>query len=184
MPTEARLEETGAGQTPATEGWFVVNVRDTAWESAGDYGARCRFEAREVPFEQVGMNIRVLEPGQPNCLYHAETPEEHFLVLYGECLLLVEEEERLLRAWDFVHCPPGTRHVFVGAGDGPCAVLMVGARLHDDDSVLYPVSEVARRHGAGVETETDSPKVAYEGRETPRRERPSGWGELPWVRQR
>jgi len=152
MADQARLEETGSGQVPTSEGWFVVNVRDTAWESTGDYGARCRFENRdEVPFEHVGMNIRVLQPGQPNCLYHAESPEEHFLVLYGECLLLVEEEERLLRAWDFVHCPPNTRHVFVGAG---------------------------------VETETNSPKIAYEGREDPRLERPSGWGELPWARLR
>jgi len=183
MPTEARLDETGSGQAPASDGWFVVNVGDTAWESTGDYGARCRFETREFPFEQVGTNIRVLEPGQPNCLYHAESPEEHFLVLHGECLLLVDEEERPLRAWDFVHCPPGTKHVFVGAGDGPCAILMVGARL-PDESVVYPVSELARRHGAGVETETSSPTVAYEGRAAPRREWPSGWDELPWARQR
>jgi uncharacterized cupin superfamily protein len=183
MPTEARLEETGAGQAPTTEGWFVVNVGDTAWASSGDYGARCRFETQEIPFEHVGMNIRVLQPGQPNCRYHAESPEEHFLVLHGECLLLVEEEERRLRAWDFVHCPPGTKHVFVGAGDGPCAILMVGARL-PEESIVYPVSELALRHGAGVETETNSPSVAYEGRETPRPERPSGWDDLPWARQR
>ena len=183
MAGEARLEETGSGRTPATEGWFVVNLRDTAWETAGDYGARCRFESRDVPFEHVGMNIRVLQPGQPNCRYHAESPEEHFLVLHGECLLLVEEEERLLRAWDFVHCPPGTKHVFVGAGDGPCAILMVGARL-TADWVVYPVSELARRHGAGVDVETNSPPVAYEGREEARRERPPGWDELPWSRAR
>jgi len=184
MADQARLEETGSGQVPTSEGWFVVNVRDTAWESTGDYGARCRFENRdEVPFEHVGMNIRVLQPGQPNCLYHAESPEEHFLVLHGECLLLVEEEERLLRAWDFVHCPPNTRHVFVGAGEGPCAILMVGARL-PADWVVYPVSVLARRHGAGVETETNSPKIAYEGREDARFERPSGWGDLPWARLR
>ena len=180
MADEARLEETPSGFAPATPGWFVVNVRDTWWRTSGDYGAACRFEGQGVPFEQIGMNVRVLQPGQPNCLYHAESPEEHFLVLYGDCLLLVEEEERLLHAWDFVHCPPHTRHVFVGAGDGPCAILMVGARL-PEDSVVYPVSEVARRHGAGVERETDSPQVAYAGRETPRLERPPGWSDLPWA---
>ena len=179
MADGAQLEQTPSGLAPADRGWFVVNVRDTAWTTTGDYGARCRFENRDVPFEQIGMNIRVLQPGQPNCLYHAESPEEHFLVLYGECLLLVEEEERPLRAWDFVHCPPHTRHVFVGAGAGPCAILMVGAR-DPDDTVLYPVSDLARRHGAGVETETDSPAVAYEGREAQRPERPPGWSELPW----
>jgi uncharacterized cupin superfamily protein len=183
MPEEARLEETGAGLAPVTRGWFVVNVRDTAWETTGDYGARCRLENRDaVPFEQVGVNIRVLQPGQPNCKYHAESPEEHFLVLAGECLLLVEEEERLLRAWDFVHCPPHTRHVFVGAGDGPCAILMVGDRPPpEEDRVVYPVSELALRHGAGVETETDSPAVAYAGREAERREHPPGWDAMPWA---
>src|SRR5207248_7599040 len=94
MADGAQLEQTPSGLAPADRGWFVVNVRDTAWTATGDYGARCRFENRDVPFEQIGMNIRVLQPGQPNCLYHAESPEEHFLVLYGECLLLVEEEER------------------------------------------------------------------------------------------
>jgi uncharacterized cupin superfamily protein len=179
MTAEARLEEIASGLVPATPGWFVVNVRDAAWATAGDYGGACRFETPEVHFSQVGLNIRVLQPGQPNCLYHAESPEEHFLVLYGECLLLVEEEERRLRAWDFVQCPPHTRHVFVGAGDRPCAILMVGAR-DADETIVYPVSELARRHRAGVETETDSPKVAYEGREQSRLERPPGWSELPW----
>jgi uncharacterized cupin superfamily protein len=180
MPEEAKLEETGSGVAPATPGWFVVNVRDTWWRTSGDYGAACSFESREVPFDQVGMNIRVLQPGQPNCRYHAESPEEHFLVLHGECLLLVEEEERPLKAWDFVHCPPHTRHVFVGAGDGPCAILMVGAR-DPDETILYPVSELALRHRAGVEEETPSPAVAYAGREQHRLERPSGWSYLPWA---
>jgi uncharacterized cupin superfamily protein len=180
MAEEARLEQTASGLAPAERGWFVVNVEDTRWETTGDYGARCRFETRELPFEQIGMNIRVLQPGQPNCLYHAESLEEHFLVLSGECLFLVEEEERRLRAWDFVHCPPQTAHVFVGAGEGPCAILMVGAR-DPNETVVYPVSPVARRHDAGVETATNSPSVAYAGREEPRLERPPGWGDLPWA---
>jgi uncharacterized cupin superfamily protein len=180
MPEEARLEDTPSGLAPAGPGWFVVNVRDTAWRTRGDFGAACRFETPDAEFAEIGFNIRVLQPGQPNCLYHAESPEEHFLVLYGECLLLVEEEERRLRAWDFVHCPPNTKHVFVGAGEGPCAILMVGTR-DPDEIVVYPVSELARRHGAGVETETDSPAVAYEGRAAPRLERPPGWDELPWA---
>lgn len=180
MVEEAPLEETASGLAPAGRGWFVVNVEDTAWIASGDFGAACRFETPEVPFAEIGFNIRVLQPGQPNCLYHAESPEEHFLVLYGECLLLVEEEERPLRAWDFVHCPPHTRHVFVGAGEGPCAILMVGTR-DPDETIVYPVSEVARRHGAGVDTETDSPEVAYAGRGPRKLERPSGWSELPWA---
>ena len=93
-------------------------------------------------------------------MYHAEGAQEDFLVLSGECLLIVEGEERLLRQWDFVHCPAWTEHVFVGAGDGPCVVLAVGGRT-EGRGVRYVVNETALRHGAGVEEETSEPSVAY-----------------------
>ena len=159
--------------------WFVVNVRDARWRMHETFGASCRFETPETPFEQLGINIRVLQPGQPNCLYHSESLQEDFLVLAGECLLLVDGEERPLQAWDFVHCPPGTEHVFVGAGDGPCAILMAGARS-EDERLLYPVSEVAQRHGASAERETTSPEEAYASFAPPTEERPDRWDELPW----
>jgi hypothetical protein len=108
---EAPLEDAGSGLAPANDGWFVVNVRDARWMTAENSerkppGADCRFESREAPFPQLGIKIRVLEPGQPNGIYHSENQQEDFLVLSGECRLLVESEERLLHAWDFVHCPP------------------------------------------------------------------------------
>jgi uncharacterized cupin superfamily protein len=153
MAEEARLVETPSGLAPETDGWFVVNVRHAAWRTHGAFGDSCIFEGAEARFPELGINIRVLRPGQPAAMYHAESAQEDFLVLAGECLLLVEGEERPLRAWDLVHCPPNTEHVLVGAGDGPCVVLMTGAR-GSDWSVVYPASEVARRHGAGVERET------------------------------
>ena len=110
-------------------------------------------------FADIGIGIVVLQPGQPNCMYHGEADQEDFLVLAGECLLLVEGEERRLRQWNFVHCPPWTEHVFVGAGDGPCTILMVGGRR--GEGVVYPVVGVALKHEAGVETETRSGKEAY-----------------------
>jgi len=154
---EARLEEQEGGLVPVGPGWFVLNARDALWKT-GDFGAYTRFEG-ESRFPHVGFNIGVLEPGQPACYYHGEDEQEDFLVLKGECLLIVEGEERPLKTWDFVHTPAWTEHVFVGAGDGPCTLLAVGSRLTDD--VVYPDSEVARRHGAGVQTETRSPKEAY-----------------------
>ena len=51
---------------------------------------------------------------------------------------------------------PGTDHVFVGAGDAPCVLLLIGSRTPGAE-VVYPRSELALRHGAGVEQETDSP---------------------------
>ena len=118
------------------------------------------FEGDDVRFPEFGINIQVLRPGQPNCMYHGENAQEDFLVLSGECLLLVEGEERPLKQWDFVHCPAWTEHVFVGSGDGPCAVLMVGARPEREE-LLYPVADVARKHGAGVPEETRSGREAY-----------------------
>src|SRR5919199_302220 len=141
---------------PVVDGWFVVNVRDAQWfVRGGGFGAGCPFEDVERPFPELGINLRVLGPGEANARYHRESAQEDFLVLDGECLLLVEEEERRLRAWDFVHCPAGTAHVFVGAGSGPCAILMVGARP-PEIAYEYPVSELALRHGVGVAEATTS----------------------------
>jgi len=157
---EARLERTEYGLTPATEGWFAVNIRDAAWMTNEWFGAACVFEGDAVSFPQIGYTLAVLEPGRASGLYHREDDQEDFLVLSGECLAIVEGDERPLRAWDFVHCPPGTEHIFVGAGDGPCVIFMAGARAHRG-SAVYPRSETALRHGAGVESETSVPREAY-----------------------
>jgi uncharacterized cupin superfamily protein len=154
---EARLRSAGEGLAPAGEGWFVLNAREARWLT-GDFGAYTRFEG-EARFPSIGVNIGVLEPGQPACFYHAEDEQEDFLVLSGEAVLLIEGEERRLKAWDFVHCPPWAEHVFVGAGSGPCAILALGTRLGHD--VVYPASELAQRHGAGVPIETRDPAQAY-----------------------
>ena len=163
---------------------------DAAWLTSPVFGARCVFEAdtpvvRRRPelgvhrFPQLGVTLQVLQPGQSSGLYHAETAQEDFLVLAGECLLVVEGEERPLRAWDFVHCPPGTAHVFVGAGDGPCVIFMTGARRPGKE-IVYPSSDIARRHGAGVEQETRSPAEAYAPFPHWQPERPEILRGLPW----
>jgi uncharacterized cupin superfamily protein len=180
---EAPLEDFGSGLAPAGEGWFVVNVRDVEWWVTNTFGSGCRFDTRDVPFSQLGINIAVMQPGEPNCLYHSESQQEAFLVLSGECRLLVEGEERLLGPWDFVHCPAWTEHVFVGAGEEPCVVLMTGART-PDEQLLYPVSELAALHGASAQEETPDPRQAYAPFEWPERGRPSYWDRLPWARAR
>jgi uncharacterized cupin superfamily protein len=157
MTDRAQLTPTPTGLVPDGPGWFVLNARDARWLT-GQFGAYTRFEG-EDRFPTIGVNIGVLEPGQPACYYHGENEQEDFLVLSGECLLLIDGEERPLRAWDFVHCPPWTEHVFVGAGEGPCAVLAIGTRL--TDGVVYPTTEIARRHGAAVAHETRDPAAAY-----------------------
>ena len=185
MP-EARLEDFGSGLAPASDGWFVVNVRDAEWVASDGgkqpFGSACAFEneRQKVEFPQFGIRLHILEPGEPNGLYHSESDQEAFLVLSGECKLLVEGEERLLGAWDFFHSPAWTEHILVGAGDGPCVILMAGARSQDMRG-LYPVSELAARYGASATEETSDPEQAYVGFEWPRLGRPSYWDRLPWA---
>ena len=154
MVREAELER----GVPQDAGWFLVNARDARW-LYNEMGAYCGFEGKdEAGFPELGINLNVLEPGVPMAMYHEEPGQEDFLVLRGECLLIVEGEERPLRAWDFFHCPPKTKHVILGAGEGPAVVLAVGARK---GPASYPVDETAARLGAGVEKEVTSPAEAY-----------------------
>ena len=156
---EATLKETDAGLLPEGEGWFVLNARDAAWWRSDELGQATTFEGTPR-FAEVGFHVEVLLPGQPNCMYHGESDQEDFLVVAGECVVVLEGEERRLKAWDFVHCPPWAEHVFVGAGDGPCVIVMVGRRT-PEGGIVYPVNEVAAKHGASVETETRDGKEAY-----------------------
>ena len=162
MVPESRLEATEHGLVPRGEGWFVLNAREASWWAGTGRGAFCRFEG-EPEFSQLGIHLVALAPGEPMAMYHWEADQEDFLVLAGEALLIVEGEERPLRAWDFVHCPANTKHVIIGAGGAPCLVLAVGARDRSTGPEWggYTVDEVALRHGAGVEEETTDPKQAY-----------------------
>ena len=178
MPDEALLVDVGDGVAPTSDGWFVVNARDAAWVTNEEFGSRCVFEASERVlqhrpdlaaqwFPQVGYNLDVILPGQPSGLYHSETNQEDMLVLFGECILRMEGEERPLRAWDFVHCPPGTAHSFIGAGSGPCVIFMVGARS-PEKGLFYP------------DANTHSAREAYAPFPEWRVERPDVWPDLPW----
>ena len=178
MVEEARLEDSGAGLAPASEGWFVVNVADAAWLTNEAFGAACIFEGTGELWD-VGFTIGVVWPDNPSALYHRESNQEDFLILSGECLLLIEGDERPLEAWDYVHSPPETDHIFVGAGDGPCVIFMTGSRANEQ-RVVYPRSEVALRHGGGVETEAHSGREAYAPFQRWKPGRPDFNG-LPWA---
>lgn len=143
-----------------SDGWFIKNVRDADWIRHDAFGMRCRFEPADAPFESIGIGIKVIEPDQPACRYHRENAQEDFLVLSGRCRVLIDGQERELRAWDFVHCPPGVDHVFIGAGDGPCAILMIGHRP-EPHRFFYPFHDRAAEFGAQTPEETSDPRVAY-----------------------
>lgn len=159
--SEAPLERNEAGGLyPAGEGWFVVNAQDAQWFESEGLGFYAPFEGENARFAELGVNLGIVRPGEPGGMYHGEETQEDFLVLAGECLLIVEGEERPLKQWDFFHCRPWTEHAFVGTGDDPCLVLAVGAR-RSGRGIRYPVNEAALRHGAGVEKETTDHKEAY-----------------------
>lgn len=147
---------------------LLVNLADAPARSHPRRATIIDFESDDAPWPDTGVNIQVMQPGQPNCRYHSEPVQEDFLVLHGECIAIIDGEERSLRQWDFLHCPAEVEHVFVGAGDGPCAVLMVGSRRKDE--AHYPVNELAARYDASVTTETDEPAEAY-----------ADWRQEPWT---
>jgi uncharacterized cupin superfamily protein len=159
---EAPLERIEGGVVAAQDGWFVLNAREARWRDRPQRGKSLPFEG-PLQFPHVGVVLFVLDPGEPIGMYHWEANQEDFLVLSGEGLLLIEGEERPLRQWDFVHCPPGAEHIIVGAGEGPCVVLAVGARGNEGDGVWggYPVAELAARHGVSAERETSDAAEAY-----------------------
>jgi uncharacterized cupin superfamily protein len=161
MVPEAPLRETDAGLVRERGGWYVANARDVPWWVSEERGQDTDLEGRPN-FRDLGFRIHVLFPGQRNGMYHREAGQEDFLVLSGECIVVLEGEERRLKAWDFVHCPPWTEHIFIGAGDGPCVIVMTGSRTVPFE-VVYPVNEVAAKHGASVEQETTKPQEAYAG---------------------
>jgi uncharacterized cupin superfamily protein len=166
--SEAKLEWTAAGLVPASAGWFVLNARDGRWfhrqgraDSLPLTG--CDESEAEAFFPMLGMSLQVLSPGEPNCTYHWETEQEDFLVLSGAALLIVEGQERSVKQWDFVHCPPETRHVFVGVGDVPCVILAASSRQFQKDGPwgFYSVDERAARYNASSPQETQDGGVAY-----------------------
>lgn len=158
---EAELRETETGLVPSGPGWFIANVADLSWDRSPVHGTWCVFGDPEHPSEQLGIGVHVLEPGQPNGRYHAELEDqEGFLVLDGECTAIVEGSERRMRRWDYLHCPPGTLHITVGAGEGRCAILMVGVRSKENP-IHYPVNEIAAKYGASSPKDTDEPAEAY-----------------------
>jgi len=171
---EAPLRETKYGLVADVDGWFVVNAMEARWRESDATGRWCDFEGKR-PFRQLGFNISVLGPGQSIGRYHRENAQEGFLVLAGKCLLIVEDEERELGAWDFFHCPPKTDHMILGAGDGPSVVVGLGARGLRRKGLLYPVSEAATRHGVSVPKETTKPEEAYADLTPSRRVRYGGW---------
>ena len=168
MVPEAELKDTGAGLVAASAGWFVMNAREARWSDKPGQGhslpltGKDEYEA-ETFFPMLGMAIRVMKPGDVSTTYHWETEAEDFLVLHGEAIAIIEGQERRLNRWDFVHCPPETKHAFVGAGDGPCVLLCASSRQFQKDGPwgYYCFDETAARYNAASPEDTQDGSIAY-----------------------
>ena len=160
---EAEIKETESGRVPADDGWWIMNLAEMAWETVEGGGTWSSFEAPSARSKALGIGVHILWPGDTPGFYHRESDQEGFLVLSGECIAVIEGQERRMGPWDYFHCPAGTAHITIGAGDGPCALVMVGARSADH-TTRYLAEPAAAKYGAAVERETDSPKEAYADR--------------------
>jgi uncharacterized cupin superfamily protein len=168
MVPEAAFEDAGAGLVPKTTGWFVLDVRKARWSAKPEQGwavsltGRDEYEA-ETFFPMLGMAVRVARAGDVTTTYHWETEQEDFLVLSGECIAIIEGQERPLRRWDFFHCPPGTKHAFVGVGDEPCVLLCASSRQFQKDGPwgYYCYDETAERYNAASPEDTQDGEIAY-----------------------
>jgi uncharacterized cupin superfamily protein len=168
---EAPFEASEHGLVCKGEGWFVVNARDVRWRESKGRGASSNFGGDTV-FEQLGVGITVVGPNEPTTTYHWETDQEDFLVLRGGGVAIVDGAEQPLRQWDFIHCPPGVAHAFVGGPEG-LVLFGVGARerhtmLNDDGERVgrpdwgeYVADPIAAKHGAAPDETTTSAAEAY-----------------------
>ena len=168
MVPEAEPEESDVGLVPTKSGWFVMNARDARWYDKPGQGHSLPLTGTdeheaETFFPMLGMAIRVMQPGEVSTTYHWETEQEDFLVLAGEALAIIEGQERPLKQWDFVHCPPETKHAFVGAGDGPCVLLCASSRQFQKDGPwgFYCFDETAAKHNAASPEDTQDGSIAY-----------------------
>jgi uncharacterized cupin superfamily protein len=172
--SEARVDETEHGLVPVSDGWFVLNAKDVRWQKLAN-AAFANFSG-EIRWEQLGFGIDCLGPGQPMSAHHWEIDQEDFLVVAGSGTVVIEGEERPLKQWDLVHCPPGTAHTIVG---GPLVVVSVGSRERQtgagDKWGMYVADPLAAKYGASVETDTPDPEVAYRDWEKAQFARYDGW---------
>jgi uncharacterized cupin superfamily protein len=155
---EAPFEETEHGLVCKGDGWFLVNARDVRWRESTGRGVSSNVGG-DMLFDQLGVGITIVGPGEPTTMYHWESNEEDFIVLRGGGIAILDGEEHQLRQWDAIHCPPGVAHAFVGGPDG-LVLFGVGAREHADEGA-YVADPVAARFGAAPERDTDDTGEAY-----------------------
>ena len=101
---------------------------------------------RPLGSDQIAVNMRVLEPGQPHVPPGADPAsghghrsiEELYLVLDGELRVKLGDEVETLRRYDAVLIPPGTTRAARNESDGQVRLLMISRRVEDPRAESVP----------------------------------------------
>jgi uncharacterized cupin superfamily protein len=151
---EAEAGEPEVGE-PKERPPTVVNLEDVPGEEYDrpGYAGLERDLARAAGSVATGLRHVVLEHGCLSAAPHCHSAEEEiFVVLGGEGMLLLGEDEHPVRPGSVVARPPGTRisHA-LRAGDGPLIYLAYGTR-EPNDIAYYPRSGKVYFRGIGLMT--------------------------------
>ena len=122
----------------------VVRLEDVEPEllDRGEFGDSSRELGAAGGSVETGLNHSDIPPGKLNCPVHCHASEEEvFVVLEGDGVCILGEEEHAVRAGSVVARPPRTRvgHAF-RAGTGGMKLLAYGTR-EPNDIAWYPRSK-------------------------------------------
>jgi uncharacterized cupin superfamily protein len=103
--------------------------------------------ARALGAEQLGFNVRVLEPGMahvppggdPTRGHSHSTIEEIYFVLEGEVTVKLGDDVTKLKRWDAVRIPPETPRAVRNDSDAQAALVMCSVRVTDHGAESMPV---------------------------------------------
>ena len=94
--------------------------------------------------ERIYVNVDFVKPGGKSVRYHAHSKqEEFFLILDGEGILRIEDENIPVKKGDFVAKPAGKgiAHQFINTGDQILQILDCGL-CDPDDVITYPDEDI------------------------------------------
>jgi uncharacterized cupin superfamily protein len=126
-------------------------VEQAEFGNGGDVSSLCRDLGEAAGSERTGLNHVSVQAGKLGAPPHCHSAEEElFVVLAGDGMLLLGDEEHPVRAGHVVARPAGTRvaHAFRG-GEAGLTYLAYGTR-EPNDICYYPRSGKISFRGVGV----------------------------------
>ena len=94
---------------------------------------------------QFGVNLVTLKPGALSSLRHWHRAEDEFvMVMAGECVMITEDGEDIMRTGDCVGFPANVPdgHHFINRGDTPAVFLVIGSKAAEEVATYSDVDLV------------------------------------------